>query len=33
VLDAWTCGSAPAGPANATCSTEDGREVGTVPAR
>jgi hypothetical protein len=32
-LDPWTCGSAPAAPLAATCSTEDGREVDTQPSQ
>ncbi|HVW41758.1 MAG TPA: hypothetical protein VHC18_10440 [Amycolatopsis sp.] len=31
-LDPWTCGSDPGAPLTATCSTEDDREIGTVPA-
>ena len=31
-LEEWTCGSDPGSPLTATCSTEDGREIGTVPA-
>jgi hypothetical protein len=32
-LDPWTCGSDPGSVLTATCSTEDGREVGSEPAR
>ncbi|HJQ47939.1 MAG TPA: hypothetical protein VJ870_16725 [Amycolatopsis sp.] len=31
-LEEWTCGSDPGSPLTATCSTEDNREIGTVPA-
>ncbi|GAB2970397.1 hypothetical protein LWP59_14895 [Amycolatopsis acidiphila] len=32
-LDPWTCGSDPGSVLTATCSTEDGRQVGSEPAR